>query len=350
MTAWAVVLAAFAAAAFGLGSVLQARGAAGAPPWRVLVRRPDYLGGQLADGMGYVCSLIAVRILPVFVVEGILATSLGVTAVCGRIVLGTRVRRLDTAAIGVVICGAVALAATGVRNERPTGGRLPELGIVVLVVVLLLGIGPAMRAGRSGALAVLAGSAFAGEVLAERVVRVAPGLKDSVVLLARQPVSWALAVLAVLGAALYARALGHGNVGPVTAIPLAVEIAVPSVIGVAVLGDAVRAGWAALAVVALLATLAATAVLATSLSSDVQADSKDAVVTCPGGGPAVGVGGGDPQSPIRCRDHRAQAAELVREPCVARGGPARTHVDLPDLLALQGCEVDDPARHRKTAG
>lgn len=350
MTAWAVVLSALAAAGFGLGSVLQAHAAAGAPAWRILLRRQDYLAGQFADGVGYVCSLIAVRVLPVFVVEGILATSLAVTAVCGRIMLGTRVRRLDAAAIAVVVCGAVVLAASGIRNGQRSAGRLPEIGIVVLVVVLLLGVGPAMRAGRSWALAVLAGAAFAGEVLAERVIRVAPNVRDSIVLLARQPVSWALAVLAVLGAALYARALGHGNVGPVTAIPWAVEIAVPSIIGVAVLGDAVRTGWTAVAVLALLATLAATAVLATSPTSDVQADAQDAVVPGAGGRPAIGVGGGDPQRPVRCRDHRAKAAVSAGEPCSARGGPTRAHVDLPDLLSLQGSEVDDAAGHGETAG
>ena len=264
MTVWAAVLAVVAALGFGVGSVLQAAAAAGATPWRVLLRRPSYLGGQAADGVGYGCSLIAVRILPVFVVEGILATSLAVTAVLGRTFLGARIRRLDVAAIAVVVCGAVTLAASGVRTDRPHSGRAVDAAVVVLVLAMLLALGPVLRAARAWTLALLAGAPFAGEVLAERTLRLGPDLWASLALLVRQPVSWALAVLAVLGAALYARALAGGGVGPVTAIPWAVEIVVPSVVGIAVLGDAVRAGWAAAAALALLATLAATAVLATA--------------------------------------------------------------------------------------
>ena len=47
-----------------------------------------------------------------------------------------------------------------------------------------------------------------------------------------------------------------------TALLWIVEVVVPSVVGVALLGDSVRPGWGAVAVIAVAATRAAAAVLA----------------------------------------------------------------------------------------
>lgn len=264
MTGWALVGAVVAALGFGVGSVLQAVGAAGGPPWRILLRRRPYVLGQAADGVGWTCSLLAVRVLPLFVVEAILASSLGISVVLGRIVLGSRMRRVDIAAVTVVVASAAVVAGTGVRLPGHAGDGRTGLALVGCLVAVLVVLRPALRSGRSGVLALLAGVAFAGEVLAERVVRVGPGVRRSVTLLVLQPVSWVLIAFVVLGSVLYARALARGAVGAMTAIPWAVELVVPSVLGLLVLGDAVRAGWLPVTVTALLATVGATAVLATA--------------------------------------------------------------------------------------
>lgn len=77
--------------------------------------------------------------------------------------------------------------------------------------------------------------------------------------LAADPLAWGLVGFGVSGMLLYTHALQHGQVGPVTAVLWIVEVIAPSVIGVAVLHDAVRDGWAPYAVVAVLATASATA-------------------------------------------------------------------------------------------
>ena len=96
------LLTAFAAAlCYGVGSVLQAVAARstesveGLDP-RILVRLVRswrYLVGVGLDGLGFVLSLVAVRALPLFVVQAVVASFLAVTAVLGALFLGMPLTR-----------------------------------------------------------------------------------------------------------------------------------------------------------------------------------------------------------------------------------------------------------------
>lgn len=93
-----------AALCYGIGSVLQADAArrtaasAGLDPRLLarLLRSGRYLVGVGADGAGFLLSLLAVRTLPLFVVQSVVASFLAVTAVLAavllRMPLGTRDR------------------------------------------------------------------------------------------------------------------------------------------------------------------------------------------------------------------------------------------------------------------
>jgi len=124
------------------------------------------------------------------------------------------------------------------------------------------------RAGRAAVCAAAAGLGFGGAALAVPAVTMpsGPWRHPFAVVggLGEDPAVWALAVFATAGMLLYARALEDGDPARVTAVLWVVEVVVPSVVGVALFGETVRAGWAPAAVLALLVAVGAAAVLGTA--------------------------------------------------------------------------------------
>ncbi|GAB3083005.1 hypothetical protein [Phycicoccus sp. Root101] len=242
---------------YGAGSVLQSVGASRASGVAV-ARQPTYVAGLAFDAVAWMGSLVALRQLPLFAVQALLAGSLAVTVVLARLVLGVRVRRREGVAAAVITAALVVLAAgagplSAVRPPRPFSPvMLVSLGVLAVATVL------AGRRARSTELAVLGGVAFSGAALCARA---AHGSGDWASLL-HEPLAWAVLGYGALGMIGYTGALEHGSVGPATAILWVVEVALPAVVGVWVLGDAVRPGWAAPAVLALLLALGACVVLA----------------------------------------------------------------------------------------
>jgi len=55
---------------------------------RQLLTQPHYVIGLLVDGLAWVCTVVALRHLPVFAVQGILGGSIALTAVAARIRYG----------------------------------------------------------------------------------------------------------------------------------------------------------------------------------------------------------------------------------------------------------------------
>ena len=245
--------------AYGAGSVLQAVGAARASGPAVL-RNPAYLAGLGCDAVAWLASIVALRQLPLFVVQSLLAGSLGVTVLLAAVFLGARLSGRDLTCIAVVIAAlAVVAAASGEQSARPAPGGF----VAVAIVALVLTAGFVVAAyGRTGwlAMAAAAGLAFSGAALAARAVQTGAGPGS----LVTQPLAWAVLGFGALGAVAYARSLERGAVGPATAVLWGIEVVVPGAVGVAVLGDGVRSGWAAPAVLAVLSVAIACAVLATS--------------------------------------------------------------------------------------
>jgi putative effector of murein hydrolase LrgA (UPF0299 family) len=108
--------------------------------------------------------------------------------------------------------------------------------------------------------------AFGGAAICARALTIPANprahLGHALATVAADPVTWALAGFGLCGMLLYANALEHGDVGPVTALLWIMEVAAPAAVGVALLHDRVRAGWAPIAVIALVAAVIASAVLA----------------------------------------------------------------------------------------
>jgi len=108
---WGLACALFAAAAFGAASVLQAiasratgRGSRVVDPWLLVrvLRQWRFVAGVGLDALGALAQLLALRVLPLFVVQTALAASLAVTAILVRL-LGTVLGRPNDPGYGRVL-------------------------------------------------------------------------------------------------------------------------------------------------------------------------------------------------------------------------------------------------------
>ncbi|MDQ1493297.1 MAG: hypothetical protein QOJ23_5811 [Actinomycetota bacterium] len=251
--------------AYGIGSVLQSvgarRAAAAGHGLLGVARQWPYLAGLGCDLAGWLLSLLALRDLPLFAVQAILAGSLAVTVVIAAAMLGVAHSRADTTAIALILVALVALAASAGSEDPRSVGTALEWGLVAGVpAVAIAAAVAAARWSSPVATGAAAGLAFAGAALCARALP-DPG---SVAGFVTEPLAVALAAYGVVGMLAYAHALENGQVGPVTAALWVTEIIVPAIAGIALLGDRARPGWAPVVMVASTMAVAATVVLALS--------------------------------------------------------------------------------------
>ena len=266
---FALACALVATVSYGVGTVLQAAAArrvSTAAHLDVmllgrLAGQSQYLGGLALDAVGFVASVIALRTLPLFVVQAAIVGSLGVTAALAAVVLGVELRASDKAAIAALLAGLVLL---GVSARAEPGTRLSGRGGWILlagaVVVAAGGVVAArQRDRRAGiALAACAGLSFTGTAIAARTLHVPTPAWH----LVAQPVAIALLAYGVLGVLLFASALQRGAVTATSAVMLAVESIVPAVVGLAALGDRTRHGFEIVAILGFAITVGASLALA----------------------------------------------------------------------------------------
>jgi hypothetical protein len=260
--------AAAGAVGYGIASVLQAVGARHAAGTLRTVGHPAYLAGLGLDLLAWLASLVALRSLPVYQVQTVLAGSLAVTVVVARLTLRTRLRRIDLTAVAATTGALAVLAASAGPQPTPDTGTLVRWGLGLPAIPIAVAGWQTARARTAATTAVLAGLAFGGAALCSRaVVLPADPVHHPVFVLASiaaDPLGWALAGYAVTGALLYAHALEHGQAAPVTALLWISEIVVPAPVGVLLLGDTVRTGWYPAVAVAAAVAVGAAAVLAWS--------------------------------------------------------------------------------------
>jgi hypothetical protein len=247
---------------------LQSIGANRTPGIAGTFRDRAYLADLVADLVAWLASLVALRSLPVYVVQSVLAGSIAVTVLLARVLLKVRLRRVDLAAIAVTVAALAVLAASA-SPEGPTdlSAVLRWTSALALVPVAAAGLVCVRRraAGPSGA---VAGLAFGGTAVCARAVTVPPladhSLGAVVVTIAADPLAWSLVGFAIAGLLLYAAALEYGDVSRVTAVLWVAEVLGPSAVGLLVLGNAVRPGWGPAVGIALLAALGSAAFLASA--------------------------------------------------------------------------------------
>jgi len=227
---------------------------------------PRYLCGLLLVAGGFLLSVVAIRALPLFVVQAGRASSLGVTAALASVVLGTRLQRREMVALGGVAAGlaAVALAATPQGPATvPSAVRWAVLGVALLLAALTVASSRTRPSPRSAALvAALAGSCFGMLALAARVLGPIslPGVLTD-------PSAYAVGVAAASGLVAGALALQRGSVVAVTTTMVATEALLGSLLGLAV-GDRPADGMAWLATAGFLVTVSSALVLSRFGSAD----------------------------------------------------------------------------------
>jgi drug/metabolite transporter (DMT)-like permease len=248
-----VFAALMSAACYGIATVLQARaarataGTANVDP-RLLVRlagQAPFLGGMLLDVIGFGAQFVALRWLPVFVVQAAQAASLAVTALVAVPILGARLGVWQWFAVASVSAGLAMLAGSaGAENAGAVHSEvhLMLLGLAVVLAVVGFAAGRLTGRARSPVLGLVAGLGFGVVALSARALTsLAPAQ------LIRDPASYALAAAGAVAFLLYATALQGGTVTATMAAVILGETLLPAVIGVALLGDHTRPGFALIA-------------------------------------------------------------------------------------------------------
>lgn len=259
-------VAAFACAAcFGLATVLEGIGArrvASAPDAvdvRALARvatQVPYLLGLATDLLGWVLSLVALSMLPLFVVEAMIASAIGFTVLFVAVIDRVRPTSRQLWFVLAIAVGLVGLAATGASEAAD---RTPAaytwamcIALVVLAIAGLLVVRLVHGGVAAPLLGALAGLSFGGTALCGRAILGEFTLGDL-----RDPILYALALYGVLGIVLLTLALQRGSVTIATAWLFVAQTVVPSAIGLLVLGDRARDGLAGVAGASFVVTLVA---------------------------------------------------------------------------------------------
>lgn len=258
-----LLAAAGAALCYGVSSILEAvaarrtEAAQGLDP-RLLVRLLrswTYLVGVCLDGLGFLLSLVAVRSLPLFVVQSVVASFLAITAILGALFLRMPLSRTDRLGIAVVVGGLVLVGASATEDRSVEVSDAEQWGLLVATLLLVVAAIPLARlSGAAGAraLGMVAGLAFGATAVASRML---PGdlspqhLLDEVGPLLSSPATYALAVAGVVAMLTYSIALQRGSVTEATAPLVVGETVVPALVGLLLLGDQTRPGWGGVACV-----------------------------------------------------------------------------------------------------
>ena len=252
------LLTAFAAAVcYGFGSVLQAMAARdteaveGLDPRLLgrLLKSWRYVVGVGLDGLGFLLGLVAVRTLPLFVVQSIVASFLAITAVLGAILLKMPLSRRDRIGLAVVVGGLVLVGASAAKDSEVAVSHVEEWGVLVAALALAAVSVPLARirgARGAAALGSVAGLAFGATAVASRMLPgdLAPDqILGEVGTLLRSPATYALVVAGGVALLTYSIALQRGTVTQATAPLVVGETVAPALVGILLLGDHPREGW-----------------------------------------------------------------------------------------------------------
>lgn len=258
----ALVGAVLAAIAYGAATVLQAVGVqrmAAVPrdaSWWARGRAGWlYAVGLALDGGGFLASLAALQSLPLFLVESMLASSVGITALLAVVLLGVRLSRREVGALVVIGVGLVLLAAGAhegpARHVGTLGGWWLLAGAGLVSLVFAAGLLDRDRRRSSLVLASASGLGFGLTGIVARIFDASNPLWHTIF----QPQLWALILAGAVALVAYGFALDRGRTTSVAAITFATETVIPAGIGLAFLGDGIRSGFAAVAVLGFVATL-----------------------------------------------------------------------------------------------
>ena len=260
MTLLGIALGLLSAAVFGVAAVVQAQAvrdfdAAPDGLWGFVtrsVRDARTLAVVAAYLVGFVLHAAAIWLLPLYLAQALVSLSLPVTAlVSGRV--EDALHRAGWVAVGVVTLGLVLLS----LGAGSAGAVVTTTPFVVLLWVGVAALVLASTGGRhlpGPLLGLLAGLGYAGSAMSVRGV--GTPVQGAVVVAAL-----AVPAFGLVAFWLYSLGMHRAAVPSTTAAMIVVQTFVPAAVGVALLGDGVRAGWWPVVLLGLLLATGGAAVL-----------------------------------------------------------------------------------------
>ncbi len=283
-----VSLAAALAAAFcyGIGAVMQAiavraasrrpvlaaAGVAGVDPGLVIrmFRQWPFVLSLVIDFAGFVCQLIALRRLPIFEVQVIIAANLAVTAVFASWLMHTVLSLREWAAVIAVVVGVGLLGSSAGAQGASNVGIDFHLGLIAaLAAIAIAGVAAARLPSqyRTPVLGAIAGLGYGVLAVCARIL---PGFTPAILI--KSPAAYTLAAAGIISFMLYASALESGSVTVATAAVILLETVPPALIGVLFLGDTTKPGLVVPAIAGFILALVSAVALARFGEAGVQKD------------------------------------------------------------------------------
>jgi drug/metabolite transporter (DMT)-like permease len=277
---WASLAAALVSAfCYGVASVMQAIAVRSASRRSARIREGDPAASRVDPGLlvrllgqwrfvaslgidlvGFVAQLVALRRLPLFAVQAVIASNVAVTAVFAAWLMRARLSGREWLAVAGVVVGVGLLGSSAGAEGATTVGPAFQIGLMVAVVgVALAGMAAARLPGwaRTPALGATAGLGYAVLAVSARIL---PGFSPGQ--LVRSPAAYTLAAAGIVSFLLYASALEGGSVTVATAAVVLAETVPPAVVGVVFLGDTTRHGLTGLGVAGFVLAVACAVALA----------------------------------------------------------------------------------------
>ena len=199
------------------------------------------------DLIGFLAQLVALRRLPLFAVQAMIAANLAVTAVFASWLMNIMLTWREWLAVLGVVTGVGLLGssagAEGATRVSPTF----QLALIVAVAVIALAGLAAARLPNPARTPVLGAVAGLGYAVLAVAARILPGFSPQQLI--RYPATYALAAAGIVSFMLYTAALEGGSVTVATAAVVLAETTPPAIVGVLFLGDTTRHGLTGVAAV-----------------------------------------------------------------------------------------------------
>lgn len=244
-----------------VAAILQSDAAGKVRRTTAVLAKPRFVAGLGVDLLAWSSVVVALRFLPVFAVQATVAGAIALTALYARFFNDELLRPVHRIAIGSSMLGLVLVAVSAGTDRVPGRTETTATIVLALAAVTLAVITVATRrVTRPWPSGIMAGLGLGGGSVCVRAMHLAPGDVVSAVL--TEPLVYVLIVLWATGLYNWARALRLGDVATVTALFLTTQVLVPGLVGIVLLGDTVRDGWAPVAALGVLLALYGVLVLA----------------------------------------------------------------------------------------
>ena len=260
--------AAFATAlCYGISAVLEDRAAKLTPvtgksgkraAFRATVST-GYMVGMALSVVAWAFSLIALHRLPLFAVQAIAGSSIGVVVLITWAVTGRRPSRREVILLCVLAVALTALAASAATSDpKPVSWVFKVFIWVGVIGVACAAVGATKVPGARGSalLGGVSGLSDGGMALCARALH-----HHNFVDLVTDPLAIALIPFTIIGIVAFAASLQRGAVAIALACQQAALTVVPSIIGLLVLGDRARHGFAVVTYAGFVVTVSAVVAL-----------------------------------------------------------------------------------------